>query len=163
MCHLLAVVTLGTFYRGNIFTRSNCRGVARYASGHTEKLIAWENFGHPYASELVPGAMLFHFCLQRARYDHPIRQKVPWGESVENTSSSYGVQSPPKIKVVCQHSMFANNIQLLVATSILVYIDFHLHTTQCRKIRFNFQLCDTTSDSKNESSNLKAQLRTLRR
>ena len=76
---------------------------------------------------------------------------------------SYGVQCPPKIQNVCQHSMFANNIQLLVATSILVYIDFHLHTTQCPKVRFNFQLCDTTSDSKNESSNLKVQLRTLRR
>ena len=32
----------------------------------------------PVASELVPGGMHFHFCLQRARYDHPIRQKVPW-------------------------------------------------------------------------------------
>ena len=30
----------------------------------------------PVASELVPGGMHFPFCLQRARYDHPIRQKV---------------------------------------------------------------------------------------
>ena len=44
----------------------------------------WESVGNyweqdwPVARELVAGGMHFHFCLQRARYDHPIRQKVPW-------------------------------------------------------------------------------------
>ena len=43
----------------------------------------------PVASELVPGGMYFPFCLQRARYDNPIRQKVP-RENQWNTTSSSG-------------------------------------------------------------------------
>ena len=42
----------------------------------------------PVASELVSGGMYFPFCLQRARYDHPIRQKVPLENQWKKTSSS---------------------------------------------------------------------------
>ena len=42
----------------------------------------------PVASELVPGGMYFPFCLQRARYDNPIRQKVPRENQWNKTSSS---------------------------------------------------------------------------
>ena len=42
----------------------------------------------PVASELVPSGMYFPFCLQRARYDQPIRQKVPRENQWKKTSSS---------------------------------------------------------------------------
>ena len=36
--------------------------------------------------------MHFHFCLQRARYDHPIRQKVPWENQWKKNFEKWGFE-----------------------------------------------------------------------
>ena len=46
----------------------------------------------PVASELVPGGMHFHFCLQRARYDHPIRHKRSHGRIIGKNFEEWGFE-----------------------------------------------------------------------
>ena len=58
------------------------------AHGHTMVEQDW-----PVASELVPGGICLPFCLQRARYDNPIRQ-MSLGTIGKKTSSS-GVSKDP--------------------------------------------------------------------
>ena len=116
-------------------------------------------YGH--VAETINGVVVVRACsMEKSQIESMCRWCVYL--YVMHMCHGYGVQSQPKIKVVCQHSMFANNIQLLYGNTDLVYIDFQLHNTMSEK---TIQLPTLWHNVRQQEwkFQLESSLRTLRR